>query len=403
VIFAMMGLVALLAVVLLTRPWWQRARAEPVRRRAANVSAYRSRVAEIESDVAGGRLDAEAAAQVRGELDAQLVVDAADIDAPAEARLGRGAAFAIVAALLLFAAGGYWLQGSWRDAHLVEVAQSDPAAAQMLQIHAMVAGLEQRLAKEPGDAEGWAMLGRSKVVMQDYDAAARAYGKANDLSNHLNPDWLSAQGEAVALAHGRDLTGEPQKLFEQALAVAPDHPRALWYAGLTAAQAHDYANARAYWLRLRAQDIPDQLRELLDDRLQAIAQATGEPLPEAPAAPAASPVSVKLHVTLADAVAARRRPGQVLYVFAKAASGPPMPLAVQRIEAPAFPLDVTLDDSMAMTRALKLSAFDSWVIAARLSSSGDPKGQAGDLEGSISLTKAQATGPLNLQINEVVP
>ena len=116
-----------------------------------------------------------------------------------------------------------------------------------------------------------------------------------------------------------------------------------------------------------------------------------------------APVSLRLQVTVADAVAAQRKPGQVLFVFAKAASGPPMPLAVQRIENPALPLDLTLDDGMAMMPALRLSGFDAWVLTARLSSSGDVKGQAGDLEGSLPVQRAQAGQRLDLSIDRVIP
>jgi cytochrome c-type biogenesis protein CcmH len=305
----------------------------------------------------------------------------------------------------VFGVAGYWLQGSWRDAAVIQLARDNPAAAQVKSIHSMVEGLEKKLLEQPDDAEGWAMLGRSKVVLEDYAAAAQAYAKANELAqSEPQPEWLVGEGEALALARDHDLAGRPAQLFDQALALQPDDARALWYAGLAAGQARDYATARKHWLKLREQELPAELRQVVEERLAVIAQETGEPVPAlAPKAAAPSAVTLKVKVRVDPSVAGRQRPGQVLFVFAKAVSGPPMPLAVQRIPDPALPLEVTLDDGMAMMPQLKLSQFAEWQLGARLSSSGEVKGAPGDLEGSLHVVREQAGAPVELVIDHVIP
>src|SRR3546814_13510836 len=88
-----------------------------------------------------------------------------------------------------------------------------------------------------------------------------------------------------------------------------------------------------------------------------------------------------------------------LLVFAKAESGPPMPLAVQRIDTPTLPLTVTLNDREAMMPAMKMSAFPRWVITARLTASGGAQALSGDLEGSHPVARAAAGEPLDLVID----
>jgi cytochrome c-type biogenesis protein CcmH len=114
-------------------------------------------------------------------------------------------------------------------------------------------------------------------------------------------------------------------------------------------------------------------------------------------------VALKLHISLAPEVAAKVPSGAVLFLFAKAESGPPMPLAVQRLPGQALPADLTLDDSMAMAPALRLSAFDRYVVTARLSAAGGAMAQSGDLEGSLHAAKTDSGKPLELRIDHVVP
>lgn len=400
-----MATLALLAGLLLARPYWRRDSDLGIRRRRANVLAYQGRVAEIQTELESGLLDADSAQALRAEAE-QQVLEAGSIAEPA-ATLRQGRRLwvtpVLVVVLMLAAAAGYWQAGTWRTQGLIELSQQDPAAAQQQMVEDMVARLERRLAQSPDDAEGWAMLGRSRQAQGRASEALSAYQRANGLSTaQPQADWLVAEGELRALSsEGRDLKNS-RALFVQALTLDPGHPRALWYAGLAAAQAGDYSASLDAWLRLREQELPPDIAQLLDQRLPQLAELAGRTLP-ARAEVAVDGPRLQIEVALSPALRERMTPDMVLFVFARAAEGPPMPLAVQRLESPDLPVSVVLDDRLAMTPALKLSQFERWEITARLSRGGAAQAEAGDLEGRLSVSREQARAPLRLVMDRVVP
>ena len=95
-------------------------------------------------------------------------------------------------------------------------------------------------------------------------------------------------------------------------------------------------------------------------------------------------------------------PGDTLFVFARAAEGPRIPLAILKRSAAELPLNFTLDDSMAMSPELKLSGFANVVISARISKSGDAMPQSGDLEGQTAPLAGRSNG-VELNIDRVRP
>ncbi|HET8882143.1 MAG TPA: c-type cytochrome biogenesis protein CcmI [Solimonas sp.] len=400
-----MALVAVLAGLSLTRPLWRRATPAALRRRRANVTVYQTRIAEIDADLAAAALDAESAQQLRDEAALRLLQDAdaiAPVDA-VEAAPPRRLRWTLALVALLALASGlfYWRADSWRTRALIALAQRDPAAAQQQMIDGMVDKLRAHLDAEPGDAEGWAMLGRSYAVLQRFADAAHAYGRANALSaERPHAEWLVAAGAAQGMASGQHDLRASRPLFEQALALEPGNTEALWYGGLAAMQTGDDSAAYAYWLKLRDQDLPDDIRAVLEQHLPDMAAKAGKTLPPAAAGDA---TSLTVHVRLSDALKAQLRPGMRLLVFAKAADGPPMPLAVQRIDTPELPLTVTLGDRQAMLPSMKMSGFANWVITARLTAGAGAQALSGDLEGSHAVARADAGRPLDLVIDRQLP
>lgn len=395
--YALMAALALLTLIVLVQPWW-RTDATRMQRRAANVASYRSRLAELDADASSGLLDSAAAESLKQELAARLLEDAQTPDAAPAVRTPRILIMLVLVLLPVFGAGWYGLAGSWRTQQIIETARADPEAAQQLAVQAMVQRLAHKLESNPDDAEGWAMLGRSSAVLQRHAEAAKAYAAANRLSGEQNPDWLIGEGEALAMQQQRNLLGRPRQLFEQALALDGENGRALWYAGLAALQAEDFKLAQRHWLALSRQELPPQLREVIEQRLAELSQLSGEPLP----APVAA-LSLDIEVTLAPQLRDRAAPGATLFVFAKAQNGPPMPLAVQRLPSAHLPLRVKLDDSMAMTPQLRLSQYDAWTLTARLTRGGTVQAESGDLQGQIELKRAEAGKPLRLVIDQVLP
>jgi cytochrome c-type biogenesis protein CcmH len=278
-----------------------------------------------------------------------------------------------------------------------------------------VAGLEQRLAGQPDDAEGLRLLARGYQSLQRFADARDTLAKVRALL----PDDLDVQvefAEALALASdSRRIEGEAEALLADALGKNPNHERALWLSGIAAVQRDDKPAALALWQRLLPLLPPDsEVHAAVEEQIRGIggepaAAADGEAATTAAtdvAADTSAPAAaIRVQVRVAEALRARVAPTDIVYVFARAAEGPKMPLAIQRFAAAELPKEVLLDDSMGMMPTLKLSQQQRIVVGARISKSGDAIPKPGDFE-VLSAPLDQAAGipaPLELEIANVLP
>jgi cytochrome c-type biogenesis protein CcmH len=287
------------------------------------------------------------------------------------------------------------------------------------QIESMIEKLAARLKANPDDVDGWAMLGRSYAMVGKHDLAAPALKRASA----ARPDdaaLMADYADALAFTSSGNLDGEPAKLIAQALKLDGKNLKALSLSGTIAFNRKDYAGALRHWETL-AQLAPnsdflkqiqggiDEARTLLKGGGSAAAAspaasgaaATSATAATAGKAPAATPAAISGTITLAKALASKASPTDTLFVFARAAEGPRMPLAILRKQVKDLPLSFTLDDSMAMTPAMKLSSVQRVVVGARISKRGDATAQAGDLQGLSAPMAPNATG-LKLEIVDVV-
>jgi cytochrome c-type biogenesis protein CcmH len=292
-------------------------------------------------------------------------------------------------------------------------ARAAPGEPTPQDVEAMVAKLAERMEKQPpgnvADLEGWVMLGRSYAVMQRYPEASKAFARALQLAPG-DAQVLVDQADVLAMQQGGNLLGEPLRLIEQALQNDPSNLKALALAGTAAFDRKDYAGAIGYWGRARAGAPQDsEFARSLDQSIADARAAAGGSLASAgtstaasAAAPAAGAQSISGRVSLAPTLASRVAPGDTLFVFARAAEGPRIPLAILKRSAAELPLNFTLDDSMAMSPELKLSGFANVVISARISKSGDAMPQSGDLEGQTAPLAGRSNG-VELNIDRVRP
>lgn len=430
-LFAAMLVIALAFVVppLLGQP-----RTQGPEQNALNVVLHRKRLAELEADLAAGALNPTQFAQAREDLERELLQElatpSAAATAPASAGAGRASAVIVAVLVPVLALGLYYKLGSWRmleqgaaPASTSAGSGADAAAADAMSsgntpsVDAMVTRLEQKLENNPNHRDGWLMLGRSYVYMNRYADAVRAYAQAESLTTPADAQLYAEYAEAMALANGDSLAGEPERLIEKALATQPDHPHALWLAGLSAFQKADYATAVRHWATLQTLTPPDteQGRMLADYLAQARA---GTPVEEivaprtattpandnAPAADAARiGAALKVHVALDAALATRAAAEDTVFIFARAAHGPPMPLAIVRLQVKDLPADVILDDSLAMMPTMKLSDYAEVVVGARVSKLGNALPASGDLQSLSAPLKPRNAPPVNITIKDVIP
>jgi len=389
---ALTGAAILLLVFPLLRP--RRAAAESGR--DANVSVYRDQLRELDRDLKTGTLTSEQYAQSRDELEQRLL---ADVDSrkptnPPTARSAWRVALVVAVALPVGAGALYLHLGNPQALTAPKHAALDASSITAEQFRQMTEKLAARMRSNPDDAVGWMMLGRAYKALERYPDAAQALQKAQQLEPR-NPEILVEYAEALALVHGGDLAGEPTRLLERALEIAPDNGKALTLAGTSAFARKDYPAAVRYWEKLIAHVQADSElgRALSAGIAEARARGAGQSAAQRPAqhSPDASK-TVSGTVRLSPALAANAAPEDAVFVFARAVQGPKMPLAVLRKQVKDLPLRFELDDSMAMTPGRELSSFARVVVGARVSKSGSATPKPGDLEGSSRVVEPGATG-----------
>lgn len=375
------------ALAWVLRPLLSRKAAGPVSRETANVSIYRDQLRELDGDLAAGTLAQADYERSRAELQARLLEDIGPAEAAATQPAGRGAALALAAAIPLLAFGVYFLVGN--PAALDREIQH---AATVAQLETMAGRLAAKLRENPDDADGWKLLGRSYTALGRFGEAADAYAKAAARAPR-DAQLLVDLADALAMARGARLEGEPEKLIQRALEIDPENIKGLALAGTAAFERKAYASAAAYWQRMLPlvpadsedarviQQNVSEARSLANEGVRSALRGT---------------------VSLSPGLKARAAAGDVVFVFARAAEGPPMPLAVARARVRDLPYSFRLDDSMAMTPAMKLSAFARVVVGARISKSGNATPQPGDLQGA-SAPVANDASEVRVVIDKVVP
>jgi cytochrome c-type biogenesis protein CcmH len=369
---------------------------------AANLDILRDQLAELDADVARGVLPRERYEQARAELERRVLEEAQGAPAPSSAPEPASAwTAAALAAAIPFAAAALYLAVGTPSA-LSPGAEPQHEITRE-RVEQMVARLAARLEKSPDDPEGWRVLGRSYAVMGRHAEAARAYEQAVSLVPG-DADLLADFADALAITQGRSLQGKPLELVRRALAIDPKQWKALALAGTAAFERKDYAQAIAYWKRLQQVAPPDSeiARSVNSSIAEARELAGGQPGSKAAKTPAPTIGKVMGRVSLAQGLAARAEPTDTVFIFARAAGGPPMPLAVLRKQVRDLPLEFTLDDSMAIMSNLKLSDFAEVIVGARVSRSGDATPQSGDLQGVSRPVKVGATG-VAVVIDSAVP
>ena len=387
-----------------------------------NVAVYRDQLREAERDLAADLITPERFAQTRAEIERRVLEDTAgQAGTAAAARPARRTALALAVLIPLASVLTYLSLGQPEAAApgsvVAAVAGADARhEVSGEQIQLMVSALAERLKADPGNAEGWVMLGRSYTALSRYQDAAMALRKASELMPK-NADVLADLADVTGMAQDRQLAGEPARIIQAALAIDPRHVKALALAGSVAFEQKNYAGARGYWERLLAvvpadSEIARSVQSSLQEAAQlerggpaaapAAAQAQAPATPPSGSGSAVAGQRVSGQVSLGAELKAQVAPGDTLFVYARAVDGPRMPLAIVKRQAGELPYTFQLDDSMAMAPNFKLSGFPRVVIEARISKSGQATPQSGDLLGQVGPVAPGAEG-LRIIIDRVQP
>jgi cytochrome c-type biogenesis protein CcmH len=206
-------------------------------------AVFRDQLAEIERDMARGLLNGEEAAAARNEISRRLLQ--ASERAPLAAAGRRSVIFpAIVALAVPVLAGGLYFANG--QPGLPDV----PRAARMANAQAngdfvaLVAQVEEHMAANPDDLNGWRVLGPAYRRQQRWQEAADAFANVVRLAP---PDaaTLSDYGEMLVLANQGTVTGEAQKAFGQAMVIDPKEPKSRFFTAIALKQKGQNDAAKA--------------------------------------------------------------------------------------------------------------------------------------------------------------
>ena len=385
-----------------------------------NVDVARERMNELQADLDKGVVSSEQFEQTRIEIEQALANDLEESEESGSrskkpAAGGRGAAIVVGLAVPVVTILVYLNLGNLEGLDVAERSvatnqPSQPGGQAMGSVEEMVGRLAERLEREPDDVDGWRLLARSYVSMQRYPDAVQALRRARGLVGD-DPDVLLEMADAISRNQGGEFGGQPTELLKAAMAKAPDNPRGLWMSGQLAAMQGDFKTALTHWHRLETMIPADsEVIPAIQKALAAAQNAMDGTVPQATQQQVAKPavektpdIALSVHVTLDPGLAGLVDKTDTVFVYAQALSGPPMPLAVARKQVSDLPLQVILDDSMAMMPAMKLSKFKQVRVAARISKSGNAIPQSGDFQAKIAPITVTSRDTVSLVIRDKIP
>ncbi|SET47537.1 cytochrome c-type biogenesis protein CcmH [Nitrosomonas marina] len=420
---------------------------QKVERDAVNVTVYRDQLKELDRDLENDILTQEQYNQSKQELQQRMLQDVQGTETVVLNNTNKVVNIAVstvVALTLPIAAIYIYLEiGDTRGllpqaqlANAVQMSQGSGASESAMpeghdNFNSVLDNLTARLNNNPEDIEGWFMLARTYAIMKQYEEAAATYARLNELIPN-NPQILSDYADVLAMTKEGNLAGEPSELIQKALSIDPEYPKALALAGTVEFEQNHFDQAADYWERLLAvipadsqlaKSVSESIAEArsmsggdtLQNKEQLASNTESENIVEqstnnnehqqtssGDGAQDQTNLSISGKVTISDTLASKANPNDTLFIYARAETGPKMPLAILRLSVRDLPTTFTLTDAMAMTPAMKLSSFENVVVEARVSKSGQAVPSSGDFQG---LSKPVKIGNNNvmIEIDSIIP
>ena len=319
--------------------------------------------------------------------------------APAPWTALAAAGVLVIGSAVLYATFTNW---SWR---------AEPAADSP---QTMVARLARKLERDPSDLNGWLMLGRSYIVLEQFPLALRSFERADRLAGGKNAEALVGEAEALTMNDENELDGRAGRIIEQALTLDPNSGKALFFGAAAAVRRGQLALGKERFQKLLSLNPPEQIRPILEQQIAAIDQrlaggngangAAASPAVSASAAPAAASASgaaVRVHIELSPELSKTAPDAAPLFVFVRDPGQPGPPLAAKRL-ASRFPQTVELTPADSMVPGRAFSSGQKVQVVARIARSGNPLAGSGDPFGETAYFVGH-DGLVNIVIDHVTP
>ena len=409
----------IVALIFLLRPFFLDMKKDEVERSALNVSITKERLSELEIELEQGTISQSEYEQTREELEQALLYDVeqetSDIKKVNSQSYNRFTRIALIFSVPVFAISLYGFLG---QPDLMEGGKKQTAAAPAGHAYAngtgslgtveqMVEKLAAKLKENPDNAEGWYMLARSYMSMKRFKEAVDALEKTNQLIPN-NTTVMLRNADALTMLQGGKISGKPFELIKRAVAIKPDDPTGLWLIGMGYEEQGDYNKAISYWNLLlpliKDEKSTNEVKTLISRaKTKAGISIAESSAPATIATEKKEAPSLKVSVSIDKSQLKNVSMDDTVFIFAKATSGPPMPLAVARKKVRDLPIEVTLNDTMAMVPSMKLSNFIKVQVSARVSKSGQPSAQSGDVQSEVRIVNSNQKEKIKLTISDVLP
>jgi len=381
-----------------------------------NTQIARDRLNELKQLLENGDLSQDNFEQAKQELENNLALDlsvSADNQSQGIEQNSKNVAALLLVAVPAMSVFLYTQLGHFDAVNGKTTQQPVVEEAPQLSMEDAAEQLAERLKSEPENAEGWFMLARTYMTMKRYDEAVAAYKKTTELVTD-NATVLLRYADALAMSRKGSLAGEPRAAVEKALTLEPDNQQALWLAGMAAVEAKEFKLALRRFLVLQPMlaNSPEYLSQLhsliakaeqnlTTAEVDEVAKSVENTIVSKPKPVVAAIAEIQVSVSLGDAIKEQVSANDVVFVYAKAVDGPPMPLAASKQSVSLLPFVVNLNDDMAMMPAMKLSNFSRVVIGAKISKSGVAGSAAGDLFGEVTNVEVKPGQKVSLVINKI--
>lgn len=408
----------IVSLIFLLRPFFLEMKKNEIERSTLNINITKERLAELDAELALDTITQAEYEQTREELEQALLFDIEQdqeekaikqVNTNTYNRYTRSSlllSVPVLAVSLYFYLGQPELIDGVKKQAQEQTGHANGKDGKSLEsVDALIEKLAAKMKASPEDAEGWFMLARSYMSMGRYKEAVAALEKTNNLVPN-NPAIMLRYADALTMVSGGRLSGKPFELIKKAVAIKPDDPTGLWLIGMAYAEQGQHKKAISYWNLLLAilkdNKSIDQVNKLIRaSKSQAGISLTDSSTSANNSVEKKKMTSLSVKVSLDPAMLKNVSMDDIVFIFAKAVNGPPMPLAVARKQVKDLPLQITLDDTMAMIPSMKLSSFNKVKITARVSKTGKPLLQKGDVYSQEKQITLPNSGLINININTI--
>ncbi len=422
----LVGLLIVLAVIVVIWPLFpfnvRKLATVKLGQSSKNVEIFKQRLAELEDEVAQGKISAEELVTMKRELEKTVLVDVVEEQIqPATVQISSGSWLAAGLLSLLLIGTSLGLYSHFGESANLEgyLARSEQASQQQTQPGHAQAGasnmnmaeaavkLEEKLAGNPDDKQGWSLLAMTYRQLGSFRKSADAFKHLVDLIDNDDPRYaamLGSYAQSLYIAEGEKTTPEVQKVMDKALLLDPLEPSVLSLSGAELFAKNDFEGAIQQWEKALQKAEKPQVEQYLQPAIAAAKERLGMPVdePQAVAVAANGEVAIKVRVDIAAGLKDRARAGQAVFIFVRPVGGR-MPAAATRLLVEDLPTEITLTDAMSPMPTAKLSSFKEVEITARISSSGRPEAQDGDLFVTRSpVSVAGQSEILDLTIDQII-